>query len=156
MTTISFSEGISKEIALPEDNVDSVGRIIEHLYRNNDAAFDVDLLYLDGAEKLVDMYGLAEKYQLLGLQELIIRKLKQIDLLKENRMTFFHIARQISQLTRESDEIFLDYFSDQGAIYMVSMSAQEYQELSKMVYSGRLFSRAIYKIQAALYMSQKR
>lgn len=156
MTTRSFSEGISKEIALPEDNVDSVGRIIEHLYGNNDAAFDVDLLYLDGAEKLVDMYGLAEKYQLPGLQELIIRKLKQTDLLKENRMTFFHIARQISQLTRESDEIFLDYFSDQGTIHMVSMSAQEYQELSEMVYSGGLFSRTICEIQAALYLSQKK
>lgn len=52
MTTGSFFEGISKQIALPEDDVDNFRRIIEHLYGNNDAAFDVDLLDLDGAEKL--------------------------------------------------------------------------------------------------------
>lgn len=56
--------------------------------------FDVDFLDLDGAEKLADMYGLAEKYQLPDFQDLVIQKLKQLDLLKEDRMTFFHIARQ--------------------------------------------------------------
>lgn len=151
MTTSSFSEGVSKEIALPEDDVDSFGRIIEHLYGNNDAAFNVDLLELDGAEKLADMYGLAEKYQLPGFQDLVIRKLKQIDLLKEDRITFFHVARQISQLTRESDKIFMTYFLDQAEIHMASMSEQEERELSEMVYLGGHFARIICKIQAALY-----
>lgn len=76
MTTSSFSEGVSKQITLPESDADSFGRIIEHLYCNNDAAFAVDLLDLDRAEKLADMYGLAEKYQLPGLQKLVIHKLK--------------------------------------------------------------------------------
>lgn len=77
MTTSSFSEGLAKQITLPEDDADNFGRIIEHLYGNNDAAFTVDLLDLNGAEKLADMYGLAEKYQLPAFQDLIIRKLKQ-------------------------------------------------------------------------------
>lgn len=151
MTTSSFSEGVSKQITLPEDDADNFGRIIEHLYGNNDAAFDVNLLDLDGAEKLADMYGLAEKYQLPTFQDLVIRKLKQLDLLKENRMAFFRIVRQISQLTRESDNIFMRYFVDQAAEHMVSMSVQEYMELSEMAYSGGHFARIICKIQAAIY-----
>lgn len=75
MAASSFSEGVSKQITLPEDDADSFGRIIKHLYGNNDAAFAVDLLVLYGAEKLAEMYCLAEKYQLPGLQELVIRKL---------------------------------------------------------------------------------
>lgn len=151
MTTSSFSEGVSKQITLPEDDADHFGRIIEHLYGNNDAAFDVNLLDLDGAEKLADMYGLAEKYQLPAFQDLIIRKLKQLDLLKENHMAFFRIVRQISQLTRESDNIFMRYFVDQAAAHMVAMSVQDYMDLSELAYAGGHFARIICKIQAALY-----
>lgn len=150
MTTGFFSEGINKEIALPEDDADSFGRIIEHLYGNNDATFDVDSLDLDGAEKLADMYGLAEKYQLPDFQDLVIQKLKQLDLLKEDRMTFFHIARQICQLTRESDEIFGAYFTHQAAKHITGMSKQELNELSDMVYLGGPFARKICKLQGAI------
>lgn len=154
MTTSSFSEGVSKQITLPEDDADHFGRIIEHLYGNNDAAFDDFNLLLDsedGAEKLADMYGLAEKYQLPAFQDHVIRKLKQLDLLRENHMAFFRIVRQISQLTRESDNIFMRYFVDQASAHMVAMSVQDYMELSELTYAGGHFARIICKIQAALY-----
>ena len=151
MTTSFFSEGIKKEIALPEDDSDSFGRMIEHLYGNNDAALNVDLLDSDGAEKLADVYGLAEKYQLPGLKNLIIQELKQLDLLKENRVVFFHIAHKICQFTRESDEIFVPYFAHQAAIHLASMSKTESQELSEIVYSGGHFAKAICQLQAATY-----
>lgn len=154
MTTSSFSEGLSKQITLPADDADSFGRIIEHLYGNNDAAFDVSLLDSDGAEKLADMYGLAEKYQLPTFQDLVIRKLKRLELLEENHMAFFRIARQISQLTRESDNIFMKYFVEQAAAHMVAMSVQEYMELSELAYAGGHFARIICKIQAALYQHE--
>lgn len=151
MTTSFFSESITKEIALPEDDVDSLGRIIEHLYGNNDAAFEVDRLEFDGARKLADLYGLAEKYQLPDLQDLVIQKLKQLDLLKEDRMTFFHIARQICQMTRDSDKIFVPYFEHQAAIHMRSMSEQEFEGLSELVCSGGNFARMIYQLQTTIY-----
>lgn len=90
MTTGSFSEGLSKQITLPEDDADNFGRIIEHLYGNNDAAFDVILLGLDGAEKLAGLYGLAEKYQLPGFQDLVIRTLKQIDLIPQQELLHYN------------------------------------------------------------------
>lgn len=148
MTSSSFLEGVTKEIALPEDDADSFGRIIEHLYGNNDAALDVDS---DEAEKLADLYGLAEKYQLPGFKYLVIQKLKQLDLLKESRMTFFNIAHQICQVTRESDEIFGAYFAYQAVIHMASMSKTESEELSEIVYSGGHFARMICQLQAATH-----
>ena len=151
MTNASFSEGITKEIALPEDDADSFGRIIEHLYGNNDAAFDINLLDLEGAEKLADMYGLAEKYQLPDFQDRVIRKLKQMDVLRENRTTFFHIARKICEHTRESDKIFEPYFAEQAAIHFKSMSKYEVEELSEMVCSGGSFAKKIVQIQGNIY-----
>lgn len=155
MTTSVFSEGVKKEIALPEDDSDSFGRIIEHLYGNNDAALDVHLLDSDGAEKLADVYGLAEKYQLSGLKNLVIQKLRQLDLLKENRMAFFHITHQLCQLTRESDEIFVPYFAYQAAIHLECMSKTESEELSEIVCSGGLFAKVICQLQAATYRKSK-
>lgn len=61
--------------------------------------------------------------------------------------------RQISQLTRESDNIFRNYFIDQAAAHLVSMSRQEYMELAELVYLGGHFARLTCKIQAALYVT---
>lgn len=151
MTTSSFSEGITKEIAFPEDDADGFGRILEHLYGNNDAAFDVCELGFDGAEKLADVYGLAEKYQLPNVQDRVIRELKQLDELKLNQKLFFRIARQICQVTRESDANFDSYFAQQAAIHLKSMSKQEVDELSKLLCSGGSFASKIFQIQADSY-----
>lgn len=51
--------------------------------------FDVDFLDLDGAEKLADMYGLAEKYQLPDFQDLVIQKVKATGLAKRGSNDFF-------------------------------------------------------------------
>lgn len=151
MTTSSFSEGIAKEIALPEDDEDSFGRILEHLYGNNDAAFDIQLQGLDGAEKLADVYGLAEKYQLPDVQDRVIQKLKQLDVLKQNRKLFFRIARQICQTTRDSDTVFDSYFAQQAAEHLKSMSQNEVDWLSEMLCSGGSFASKIFQVQADTY-----
>lgn len=154
MTTSSFSEGLAKQITLPEDDADNFGRIIEHLYGNNDAAFTVDLLNLNGAEKLADMYGLAEKYQLPAFKDLVIRKLKQTNFLKENRIAFFRIMRQITLLVRESDYIFKNYLVEQARTHLILMSIEEYTALSEMVYSGGEFARIIFKIQGNVLLDE--
>lgn len=151
MTNGSFSESVTKEIVLPEDDADSFGRIIEHLYGNNDAAFEINLPDLEGAEKLADMYGLAEKYQLRGLQSRIVQKLKQLDLLKEDCMTFFHIAQKICENTRDSDKIFERYFADQAVKHLKSVSEDEIEELSDMVCSGTWFAKKIVQYQGNSY-----
>lgn len=151
MTSDSFSEGVTREIVLPEDDADSFGRILEHLYGNNDVAFDVDLLDFDGAEKLADMYGLAEKYQLPDVQDRVIQKLKQLDVLRENRMTFFKIAHQIFQSTRDTDAIFQSYFATQAAIHLKSMLKEELEELSEMICLGGRFARKVFQVQADTY-----
>lgn len=155
MTTSSFSEGIAKEIALPEDDEDSFGRILEHLYGNNDAAFDIQLQGLDGAEKLADVYGLAEKYQLPDVQDRVIQKLKQLDVLKHNRKIFFRIARQICQTTRDSDTVFDSYFAQQAAEHLKCMSQNEVDWLSKMLCSGGSFASRIFQVQADIYRKSK-
>lgn len=141
---------MTREIVLSEDDADSFGRIVEHLYGNNDAAFDISLLDFEGAEKLADMYGLAEKYQLPDFQDCVIQKLKQLDVLREDRMTFFHIARKICESTRDLDDIFGPYFAKQAAIHLKSMSKEEVEELSEMVYSGGSLTKKIFKFKRIL------
>lgn len=151
MTNGSFSESMTKEIVLPEDDADSFGRIIEHLYGNNDAAFDINLFDVEGAEKLADMYGLAEKYQLPDFQGRIIQKLKQLDVLREDRIAFFHLARKICENTRDLDDIFEPYFAEQAAIHLKCMLKEEVEELAEMIYSGGSFAKKIFQIQADIY-----
>lgn len=151
MTNGSFSESMTKEIVLPEDDADSFGRILEHLYGNNDAAFDIDLLDFEGAEKLADMYGLAEKYQLPDFQIRIIRKLKQLDVRREDRMAFFHIACKIWENTPDSDDIFGPYFAEQAAVHLKSMTDEEVAELSNEIYLGRRFAMKMFQVQADIF-----
>ena len=151
MTSGAFSESMTKEIVLPEDDADSFGRLVEHLYGNNDAAFDIKLPDCETAEKLADMYALAEKYQLPDFQDLIIQKLKQLDVLREGSMIFFHIVRKISENTRDLDDIFGPYFARQAAIHLESMSKEEVEELSEMICLGGGFAKKIFQIQADIY-----
>lgn len=148
MADASSSAGRKNEITLPDDDADSFGRIIEHLYGNNNAAFEINLLDLEGAEKLADMYVLAEQYQLRDFQDRVIRKLKQMDVLREDRMTFFHTASKICENTRESDNIFEPYFAEQAATHLKSMSKTEAQKLSEMMLWGGRFAKKIFQFQA--------
>jgi hypothetical protein len=118
MTNGSFSESVTRQIVLPEDDADHFGRILEHLYGHNDAAFDVGIFDIKDAEKLAEMYGLAEKYQIPEFQQQVIYKLEQVTKLKENRMDFFQIAYQICQSTRDTDEIFEAYFATEAARHL--------------------------------------
>lgn len=156
MTSSSFSESVTKEIVLPEDDADSVGRILEHLYGNNDAAFDINLVDFENAEKLADMYGLAEKYQLSDFQDRVIRKLKQLDVLREDRMAFFHIARKIWENTRDSDDIFGSYFAKQAAVHLKSMTEEEVAELSSMISSGGSFAMKMFQVQVDIFNEMQR
>lgn len=167
MTKGFFRESVTKEIVLPEDDPDSFGRMIEHLYDNNEGAFsnllDVDdgaekvvddgaeELVDDGAEKLADMYGLAGKYQLPDFQYYIVQKLGQLDVLRRDKMKFFRLARQIWENTRESDDIFERYFERQSTTHLKSMSEEEVEELFEMASSEKSFAKKLLQVQAGMY-----
>lgn len=115
MTNSSFSESITKEIVLPEDDADSFGRILEHLYGNNDATFDLGRLHdLDYAATLADMYGLAEKYLLPDIQNHILRILKYLNDVDRDEKMFFYIAHLILQKIQDEDKIVEPYFAEQA------------------------------------------
>ena len=152
MTTSSFSEGIRKEIVLPEDDEDTFGRVVEHLYGNDDVAFDVcDLSETESADKLADMYALAEKYGLTDLKVRIIEEFRQSELLCKSAIAFFETARQIWQNTAESDQIFQAYFAEQALIHLKNLPKEDIEELSEMVGSGGSFARKLVQLQGELY-----
>lgn len=152
MTTGSFSEGIRKEIVLPEDDEDTFGRVVEHLYGNDDVAFDLsDLKESESANKLAQMYALAEKYELTGLKVRIVEELKGADLLKKEAIDFFETSRQIWQNTSDSDQIFQAYFEEQALIHLKCLPKEKIEELSEMVDLGGSFARKLVRIQAKLY-----
>lgn len=146
MTMRSSSEDAIKEIMLPEDDADNFGRILEHLYGNNDAAFEVDLLDFDGAAKLADMYMLAEKYQLHNFKARVIEKLQLFDVLREDRMAFFKIASKICLNTAESDDIFMPYFFNQASKHLKSLTMEEADDLSEMIWFGGSFAKKIFQL----------
>ena len=156
MTSGSFLESRTKEIVLPEDDADNFGRIVEHLYGNNVAALEMNNLRdFEWAKKLAELYGLAEKYQLPDFQDGVIQKLKQLDMLKKDRMAFFHIASKICESTRDLDQIFDPYFAEQAAIHLESMSSEETQALSEMLFSGGSFAKKIYHFQVQKFINKK-
>lgn len=147
MTHGSFSESITRQIVLPEDNADSFGPILEYLYGHNDAALDVGLLDFEDALKLADMYALAEKYQLPDFQKGVIQKLEQVAELKESGISFFHVASKLCQSTRDKDEIFQVYFTKEARRHTKSMSKEEMEELSGLVSRGGSFAKKMFQLQ---------
>lgn len=152
MTTSSFSEGIRKEIVLPEDDEDTFGRILEHLYDNDERAFDVTFHSPRRfADKLATMYAMAEKYELTGLKVRIVKELEECEPLIIDPNFFFETARQIWQNISDSDQIFQAYFREQALVHLKDIRVEEVEELSDMVDSGGSFARKLVQLQAELY-----
>lgn len=152
----SFAESISKEIKFPEDDPDTFGRILEHLYGNHAAAFNFDEVEEEEeSEILSDMYQVAEKYQLPLIQKDIMGKLDQNPLWKDDRVSFFQIARRMCRQTADSDVIFHSVFEKRAATHMKMLSGHEVDLLADLVDSGGCFAKKILQIQAELYRKSR-
>ena len=152
MTNGGFSESITKEIILPEDDEDAFGRIIELLYGNENNAYDFSPLDEAGSvKKLADMFVLADKYDLFNIQNRVMTKLEEVKLLKENRMAFFNMAYQITQASSDSYENFLAFFRREAPKHLESLTKNDIKELSEMVESESIFSKWMLEAQANLY-----
>lgn len=154
MTKSSFSEGITKQINLPEDDADQFGRLIKYLYGNHLDAFNFDLSENSvQVHKLADMYALAEKYQLPDMQIDITHILEMMHI---DWSTFFQTACHICQHTRDSDEIFRNYFTREAAKHLRSDPEDEkLQDLSEMVEYGGSFAGMAFQVLAKVYRDDK-
>lgn len=147
MTNSGFSESITKEIILPEDDEDAFGRIIELLYGNFYEAYNFRRYdESTSVQKLADMFVLADKYDLRGLQGGIVNELEDSKLLNENRAEFFSTAYRIAQDSQDSYRYFLQFFVDKAAVHLKSITAQEINTLLEMVYTDGRF--AVWMVQA--------
>ena len=158
VTKSSFSEGMTKEITLPEDDADQIGRLISYLYGNHEDALDFGGPHEDSikVDKLADMYALAEKYQLSSMQVDIIEALKNVPWLSENRAAFFETAQRICQSTRDSDEVFGGYFAEQAAKHLRTYPGQEkIGKLSELIELGGSFARMVLEVLIKVYGEDK-
>lgn len=156
MTSQGFSENITKKIALPEDDEDGLGRVIEYLYGNNDETFKS--LWEDSIsiEKLATMYGLAEKYHLPDLKKKIVKIFKSSKFLNELPILFFKTAHQICQITSDSDTIFHEYFAEEVVKRLRKvLPMDEMERLSELIDSGGIFARKIVLPQAHVQAEAK-
>ena len=152
MTTGGFSESITKEIILPEDDEDAFGRIIEFLYDNEHDAFDFSSLNeSESIAKLANMFALADKYDLPNLQKTIITKLEDVKLMKKKPMTIFNTAYQIDQNSGDSYGFFRSFFAKNAGAHLKSLTAAEFKTLLDMVESEESFTKWIFVALAELY-----
>lgn len=157
MTISGFSESITKEIILPEDNEDTFGRIIEFLYGNEHDAFNFGLLNeSESVEKLTDMFVLADKYDLFNIQCSIIDKLEKVKLLKENRMAFFNTVYRITRDSQDSYGPFRAFFTKKAVAHLKSLTTEEIKKLSEMAESEGTFASWMFDAQAKLYQDDQR
>lgn len=145
----NFLEGVTKEIVLPEDDPDSIGRIIHHLYGNSRAVFSFDSMGLAAADRLADMYSLAEKYQLPKLKTAIISTLKETSL-KNDRVAFFEIASQICCMTNEKDSDFHAYFESQALLHLPYLVGEQLDKVAETMSQGGVFASKMFRFQASL------
>lgn len=156
MTTSGFSESITKEITLPEDDEDTFGRIIEFLYGNLYDALRFNPLASSAcAEKLADMFVLADKYDLFDLQETIIEQLEELYLLKENRMAFFNTVYRITQNARDHYGNLRSFFARKVAAHLKCPKPEEIEMLSEMVESDGTFAKWMFEAQMRLYREEQ-
>lgn len=152
MTTSGFSESITKEIVLPEDDEDIFGHIIEFLYGNERDAYDFSPCdESEFVEKLADMFVLADKYNILNIQDGIIAKLEEAKSLEKNRMAFFITAHRITQNSQDTYGYFQSYFARKVVTHLKALTTEETRELLKLVESAGIFSRWMFEAQTSLY-----
>ncbi len=149
MTSGPFAESVTKQIVLPDDDAECFGRVLEHLYSNDEAALDFDPIKDKmGLETMAVMYELAEKYQLPTLKKVVTKKIEAQQL---NHIQFFQVMHRISQKTSESDEIFLSFFAGGAQSRLPVLDNSEVTALAKMCETAGSFAQKVVELQGRLY-----
>lgn len=150
MTSGSFAESVTKEIVLPDDDVDCFGRLLEHLYGKDDAAFDFDLSAdKEGPETMATVYELAEKYQLSNLKNHIQKMLGSKSFAP---LDFFHCTYEISQKISDSDDTFDSFFKKIAPSRLQLLDGSGFSKLADLCGTGGEFAALIVELQGQLLL----
>ena len=118
MCTGPFLEAQTGVLEFPEDDAEDFAILLEYLYTLKlPDRWTRDIHRLDSKEemelahRLADIYILADKYQLPGLKEIIVRRLDTMRFLLDMSKDFFRIAVKIYQNTAGiDDQAFFNFF----------------------------------------------
>lgn len=158
-----FAESTDEEIVLPEDDPDSFGRALVALYGNPSRAFsDIKHLPMGSEQKLVDMYALADKYELCSVKEEVVNCLKQSAELAtgspSNALLFFNITSKILNYMLDSDELFLHYFEEEAPQHLRVLIPQPQtsamKEFAELLENGGPFAKRICLMMAQVYREE--
>lgn len=157
------SKALGLEVNLPDENPHNIGHLLEYLYASNFTALSDDEKFVrakgerKASDELCEIYALAEKYQLPGLQNCLVDKfgvLAQI----QSGPEFFETAKKMYGQILQSDTIYRGYFI--GAIENDLEDFRMEDEVYKWIeehadQDGRL-SKDLFTAQRNVFVAQKK
>ena len=128
MCSLHFAEGQAKTIRLPEDSPRLVARLIEFLDGNYVTALaaqpteglDLSEPYYHTAVNHLALYVLAEKYQVLGLQNMLKECLLRNYVLCTDGPAFFNLIATAIDSIPSSSTPFWEFFRDIARVHLRS------------------------------------
>ncbi|KAL8672153.1 MAG: hypothetical protein Q9168_003376 [Polycauliona sp. 1 TL-2023] len=108
----------SLQVDLPEESAHNIGHLLEYLYSKDFSALSDDNEFVrtnkdqarQGSDELCQIYALAEKYQLPGLQKCVVGKLEAIKDDSYPPIAFLDTAQKMYRQISESDKIYREFF----------------------------------------------
>ena len=155
MCSGAFQESVTGAIQLPEDKPETFGFVLEFLYANSDAGFMEGLEGLELANKLANIYIMAEKYQLNDLKETVIDMLSSIDELQQKPKIFFRLARKIYGRMPDSDLAFRRFFCERAISALRMIDEDGLSELRAAIEAGDTFATDVFDVQRTVYEQEK-
>ncbi|MCJ1305224.1 hypothetical protein MMC08_008038 [Hypocenomyce scalaris] len=149
----NFKEATTKEITLPDESVESVGRLLEYLY-SGDYACAATQKTFDEAVELAGMYIIGDKYNLERLKILTMDKLIAFEAFPTDRVDFFSLASLVYRRTPDSDKRFRNYFAFFAPAHIIAMKEPELRKLEEMMNAGGFFARDTFRAQTQAWATK--
>ncbi|KAL9118227.1 MAG: hypothetical protein Q9187_005230, partial [Circinaria calcarea] len=144
MCQAPFQESLTGHIDLPDESAEDFGFLLEYLYIENLAVplFDTEEDEVAFANKLADIYIIADKYQVISLKFRIVKEFISITPFSDNPSAFFQMAHRMYHDTSgsKSDGPFRDYFEYRAALLMRYMNDDVLEVLDGLLEDGGKFA----------------
>lgn len=148
-----FREATDKKIVLPDESVQSVGRLLEYLYSGDYACGGCEKPF-DEALELAGMYIIADKYNLERLKVITMNKLIAFTDFPTERMEFFQLADLVYKHVPDSDRRFRDYFAFFAPLHITAMQESEMRQLQEMMKVGGIFAQDAFSAQTQAWSNK--
>ncbi|KAA6406530.1 MAG: hypothetical protein FRX48_09695 [Lasallia pustulata] len=149
----NFREASTKEIALPNESRETVGRLLEYLYSGDYACHKVDKPF-EQAVELAGMYIVADKYNLPGLKRLTTTKLVGLKSFPVERIELFTLANLVYGHIPDSDQDFRAYFASYAPVKIMEMDETESNQLEEMMKTGGTFAQDCFRAQKQAWLNK--